>query len=135
MSSASDGSSTESGGILQREEYRPFVAVSQGKYARVDLTGCRAEGNTVGDDDSEPGWDLLLHVLYGHAWGIRAFSEAANAVTQKLPDSERPGSRKGLGLFCVCGCVLWLRFVGGELWVLRFAQDDNAFGWRSLGTG
>ena len=29
------------------------------------------------DDDSEPGWDLLPHVLYGHAWGIRAFSEAA----------------------------------------------------------
>jgi hypothetical protein len=63
------------------------------------LTGRGARGNTGVDDDSEPSWDVLLHVLYGHAWGIRAFSEAANAVTQKLSDSERPGSRKDSGRF------------------------------------
>jgi hypothetical protein len=81
------------------------------------LTGRGARGNTEVDDDSEPGWDLL-HVLYGHAWGIRAFSEAANAVTQKLSDSERPGSREDSGRFAFGVGV-------GALWVLRFAQDDN----------
>ena len=108
MSSASGESSPESGGILRREEYRPFVAVSQGKYARVDLTGRGARGNTGVDDDSEPGWDLLPHVLYRHAWGIRAFSEAANAVTQKLFDSERPGSRGDSGRFAFGVGDLWL---------------------------
>ena len=68
------------------------------------------------DDDSEPGWDLLPHVLYGHAWGIRAFSEAANAVTQKLPISERPGSRKDSGRFA---------FVVGELRILCFSTPTT----------
>jgi hypothetical protein len=82
------------------------------------LTGRGAKGNTEVDDDSEPGWDVLPHVLYGHACGIRAFSEAANAVTQKLSDSERPGSRKDSGCFAFGGwrfVVVGLSVVGPSL--------------------
>ena len=42
---------------------------------RFDFGGC-AE-NTDGDDDSEPDGDLLRHVLYVHAWGIRVVGSGA----------------------------------------------------------
>ena len=92
----------------------------------MDLTGCGAEGNTDGDDDSEPGWDLLLHVLYGHAWGIRAFSEAANAVTQKLSDSERPGSREDSGRFAF-GVAVWGLEICGSF-ALHPSDEDLPLG-------